>query len=422
MSSAPTGDTVAETGQVEARTLYDAVHAQKLDALGRLTSGIAHDLNNVLTAVLGFGEVLRESLPADHPGRALADELLKAGERGAYLTRQLLAFSRKEPSRAEVVDVNSIVTGLLAMLQRLLGEDIEVVTVLESGLGRVKADVGQLEHVIVNLALNARDAMAAGGTLLLRTVNARAGELGLCAVPSTASGNYVALSLTDTGSGMDAATKARLFEPFFTTKVPGKGTGLGLATALDIVKQAGGRIDVDSELGRGTTVTVCLPQTAEELGAIVPPSGEAPTARPRSAPTAGETVLLVEDDVSVRALAGHVLRSAGYAVVEAGDGGEAVRVCERHVGAVDLLITDVVLPQLGGAELADTLCALRRGMRVLFMSGYPDDDLVRKGVLRSKVAFIQKPFSPTELLRVVREVLKDAAAEAARCLAAVRRG
>jgi PAS domain S-box-containing protein len=376
-------------------------HAQKMDALGRLAGGVAHDFNNVLTSILGCGQLLLGSIPQGSPDGALVAEMVKAGERAATLTRQLLSFSRKEEWRPQVIDLNAVVSGLQDMLRRLLGEQVKLRTELAPGLGHIKVDAGQIEHVIVNLALNARDAMPAGGTILVRTANVVFDGQAAQECPELEPGSYVSLALTDTGIGMDEETKARLFEPFFTTKAPGKGTGLGLATAYGVVKQANGSIRIKSERGHGTTVTIVFPQSKENLTATMLRQ-ESP-----SPAAAAATVLVVEDDVSVRTLACHVLRFAGYVVLEAGGADEAVRLCERSKGNIDLLLSDIGMPDVPGNELANRLTHLRAEMRVLLMSGYPDTEAVRKSVLAARVAFLQKPFLPSDLLRAVHAILEQ---------------
>jgi CheY-like chemotaxis protein len=317
----------------------------------------------------------------------------------------LLAFSRREATHPTILDLNALVADLREMLGRLLGEQVEILTILEDPLGRVRADAGQIEHVLVNLALNARDALPGGGTIVIRTTNVLLDGSTAPLFPELRPGPHVALSVTDNGMGMDHATRERVFEPFFTTKGPGKGTGLGLATAHGVVRQSNGAIRVESELGRGTTVTIYLPQTYDSLFPV-------PTAKDSAAPPlAPATILVVEDEASVRDLTSYVLRSAGYQVLEASGGEEAVQHCERYPGSIALLLSDVVMPRVIASELTDRLKSLRPRMRVMFMSGYPDDEVVRNGVQEATVAFLQKPFTPSELLQQVHDLLEEASNE-----------
>jgi PAS domain S-box-containing protein len=369
--------------------------AQKMEAVGRLAGGIAHDFNNALTVITGYGHVVLGELPADSPARPHVGEMVEAGERAAELVRRLLAFSRKSVLAPKVLDLNEVVRGLEGMLRRLLGEDIDLVARLQPGLGRVRADPGQLEQALFNLAANARDAMPRGGRLTVETADVPAGE---------GRGPQVLLAVTDTGCGMTAEVRARAFEPFFTTKEKGKGTGLGLAMVHGFVRQSGGQVEVCSEPGRGTTFKLYLPRAREEV------AGRTPHPAPPAAPRGAETVLLVEDEESVRALVRQVLRGRGYAVLEAGDGARALRVAEIHLRPIHLLLTDVVMPGVGGRELAERLLALHPEARVLFTSGYTDDAVVRHGVLEEEVHFLHKPFSPADLAQKVREVLDAPAA------------
>jgi two-component system cell cycle sensor histidine kinase/response regulator CckA len=373
--------------------------AQKLEAIGQLAGGIAHDFNNLLTVITGRSHLALGQLPADHAVRRHIDLIQTTAERAAALTRQLLAFSRKQILEPKVLDVNAIVAGLAPMLSRLIGEDLELVAVPAPDLGRVKADPSQLEQVIVNLAVNARDAMPQGGTLSIETGNVELDEAYVSRHPGASTGRFVRLAIRDTGHGMDAAVKARIFEPFFTTKEPGKGTGLGLATVFGIVKQSGGSIGVESEPGQGTTFTVYLPWVDAAVDRI---------ALPMAAPTlarGSETILLVEDEDEVRALARETLEGQGYTVIPATAPAEALRLVGSHVGPIHLLVTDVVMPQLSGRGLAEQLTPDRRDLRVLYMSGYTDDAMVRHGVLEEGTAFLHKPFTPQTLLVKVREVL-----------------
>jgi PAS domain S-box-containing protein len=374
--------------------------AQKMEAVGRLAGGVAHDFNNLLTAVMGYSQMLLLRLGPQDPARELVAEIHKAGERAAGVTRQLLAFSRKSVLRPTVVNVNDVITGMQKMLCTLIGEDVELTTLLDPVLGPVRADVGQLEQVVINLAVNARDAMPEGGRLTVETANEELGEAFAQLHPEVQPGPYVLLTVRDTGHGMDAVTRERLFEPFFTTKETGKGTGLGLATVYGIVKQTGGHIAVFSEPGRGTTFRVYLPQLAE--GAPEPDAARAPAG---PWPRGTETILLVEDDKAVRDFARSLLRDAGYTVLEARGGVEALRVCGEYAGAIHLLVTDVVMPGMTGRELAGRLAPLRPSLRVLYLSGYTDDAVIRRGVVEAETHFLPKPFGPEELARKVREVL-----------------
>jgi len=391
----------------ERRTAEEALHqseeqlrqSQKMEAVGKLAGGVAHDFNNLLTAITGYSELVMSDLDSGDPRRQDLEEVKKAADRAAALTRQLLAFSRRQVLQPRVLDLNGIVTGVGKMLRRLIGEDIELVTLLDPALERVKADPGQIEQVILNLSVNAREAMPEGGKLTIETANSEleeAHDLGEFAVPP---GRYVMLTVGDTGVGMDKETQSRIFEPFFTTREPGKGTGLGLSTVYGIVKQSGGYVWVYSEPGLGTTFKIYLPRVEEALLEVEP---AAALAQP---PAGTETILLVEDEPAVRALAARLLRSVGYTVVEARNGAQALEVCKQQDRAVDLLVTDVVMPQMGGPELAERLTPLHPEMKVLFMSGYTDDAVLRHGLLESGAAFLQKPFTRNALAAKVREVL-----------------
>jgi PAS domain S-box-containing protein len=374
--------------------------AQKMEAVGRLAGGVAHDFNNILTAIGGYsGLLLAEFAPTD-PRRADVEEIKKATERAAGLTRQLLAFSRRQVLQPRVLDLNAVIAGAEKLLRRLIGEDIRLVTRLDPALGAVRADAGQVEQVVMNLAVNARDAMENGGTLTIETrnfevpVSRRVPER-----DAMAPGRYVQIRVSDTGVGMDAETKRHIFEPFFTTREKGKGTGLGLATVYGIVKQSGGFIWVDSEPGRGAVFTLDLPQVDQRVE-----SAESPVDG-RADRIGTETVLVVEDEPQVRTVACEALRSHGYKVLEAPDADVALRVARGSGKTIDLLLTDVVMPGLSGKQLADILAAERPGLRMLFMSGYTDDALSPHGVLAPGVHYLQKPFSPEVLAQKVREVL-----------------
>ncbi|MDP3911421.1 MAG: response regulator [Gemmatimonadales bacterium] len=372
------------------RLQQQLLQSQKMEAIGRLAGGIAHDFNNLLTVITSYSGLLLEDLPAGDPRRDDLDQVRKAAEAAASLTRQLLAFSRQQVLEPRVISINDVVENLQKMLQRVIGEDVELATVLAPDLHAVRADVGQLEQVLMNLAVNARDAMPEGGRLTIETANVDHHP--------EAAGQFVMLAVTDTGSGMDEATKARIFEPFFTTKEAGKGTGLGLATVYAIVKQADGLVWVYSELGHGTSLKIYLPRVNAVAEAL---SSAAATPVPRGT----ETVLLVEDSAAVRAVGKHVLERQGYTVLEAPNGEAALHLAGRHPGPIHLLLTDVVLPRLNGRQLAERIAASRPDTRVLYTSGYTDDSVVRHGILEGGVAYLQKPFSPDRLARKVREVL-----------------
>ncbi len=373
--------------------------AQKMEAVGRLAGGIAHDFNNLLTVISGYSELLLAERGGDDRLRRDVGEIRKSAQRATSLTRQLLAFSRQQVLQPQVLHLNTVVTDVGKMLQRLIGEDIDLVTALRPELGRVKADPGQLEQVLMNLAVNARDAMPQGGKLTIETANAELDDAYARRHVPARAGAYVLLAVSDTGCGMDAETRARVFEPFFTTKALGKGTGLGLSMAYGIVKQSGGYIWVYSEPGLGTTFKIYLPRV-EEAAETTASSAQ------RAAPLGGsETVLLVEDDDSVRTLAREILERAGYTLLEARDGGEALAIGERHAGRIALLLTDVVMPGKRGREVAQCLAAIRPETKVLYMSGYTDNAIGDHGLLDRGTAFLSKPFTPDTLMRKVREVL-----------------
>ena len=373
--------------------------AQKMEAVGRLAGGIAHDFNNLLTAIIGYTDLALADLREGDPMRQDMEEILRAAHRAAGLTRQLLAFSRQQVLAPRVLDLNEVVQTVDKMLGRLVGEDIELQSVLAPGLGHIKADPGQLEQVIVNLAVNARDAMPTGGKLTIETADVEMAETRGRDLTTVPAGRYVMLAITDSGTGMDEDTKARIFEPFFTTKEQGKGTGLGLATVYGIVKQSGGFIWVYSEPGHGTTFKIYLPRVEGAADALAPPVGTA------AVPRGTETVLIVEDEEAVRALAKTALARKGYRVLEAANGGEALLLCESERAPIHLLVTDVVMPGLGGADLAQRLAPLRSEMKVLFISGYTDRAAARHGTMQPGAAYLEKPFSLDALARKVREVL-----------------
>jgi two-component system cell cycle sensor histidine kinase/response regulator CckA len=393
------GAVVAQLDITERKAVEEQLRqVQRLDAMGRLAGGVAHDFNNILTVINGFSELLLSQLPADDPRRACAEEILKAGERAAGVASQLLAFSRRQLVSPQVLDLNAVVRDTETMLRRLIGEDIVLLTRLDPTCGPVRADPGQLQQVLVNLAVNARDAMPRGGELFLQTQRVQLGAQAAAAAGLPGAGTYIALLVRDTGCGMDEATQARIFEPFFTTKASGRGTGLGLSTVYGIVKQSHGAISVRSQSGRGTTFTIYLPEVAERP-AEAAPGGPAPPLAPGS-----ETILLVEDEAQVRALARASLVAAGYTVLEARDGTEALALSARHPGPLHLLLTDVVMPGMSGSELARTLQARHPGLRVLYMSGYPDEALARHGVAAPH-ALLPKPFTPERLRAQVRRIL-----------------
>jgi PAS domain S-box-containing protein len=373
--------------------------AQKMEAVGQLAGGVAHDFNNLLTVITGYTEILLGNLkPVDQVLEFLR-QIKQAGDRAAALTRQLLAFGRKQTLQIQVLDLNALVHNLEKMLRRLIGEDIEIVIEPDPLLGKVKVDPVQIEQVLLNLAVNARDAMPQGGTLTITTANVALDEAWGQSRPEVVPGPYVQLTVRDTGCGMNNEVKARIFEPFFTTKEVGKGTGLGLATVYGIVKQSGGHIEVDSKPGHGATFRIYLPRP-EEADSRFPEeesTGELPGGK--------ETVLLVEDEAHVRKFLRHSLQLNGYTVLEAASGTEALKVCAEHKGEIALLVTDVIMPQLNGRQLAEQAATLQQDLRVLYISGYTDHVLDDHGVLAPGIAFLQKPVTPKALAEKVREML-----------------
>jgi two-component system cell cycle sensor histidine kinase/response regulator CckA len=374
--------------------------AQKMEAIGRLAGGLAHDFNNLLTAITGYASFVRDALPAGDPVREDVTQVLSAAERGADLTRQLLAFSRRQPIKPSIANLNEIILNLSKMLRRLIGDDIELVTVPALDLDAVEVDAGQIEQVLVNLVVNAGDAMPEGGRLTIETANVTLDAAYARQHVSVRPGQYVMLAVSDTGCGMTEEVKARIFEPFFTTKAAGKGTGLGLATCYGIVKQNGGHIWFYSEPGKGTTFKMYFPRI--DMSAAEPQENEGESPRARDS----ETILLVEDDLPVRRFAARVLREAGYTVLEAASGQEALELAASRDGSpIHLLVTDLVMRQMAGDELARTLKAMHPELRALFVSGYTAQSLVRNGDLAETASFLQKPFTMATLTRKVHEVL-----------------
>ena len=374
--------------------------AQKMEAVGRLAGGVAHDFNNLLTVILGYGDFVLNELPAGHPSLAHVESIQHAAQRATELTRQLLAFSRRQILELRTVDLNAIVRGMAPLLHRLIPENIALQTVLKPELDAVCADPGQLEQVIMNLVLNSRDAMPDGGTLTIETDRAQIDHSSIGAHAEARAGDYVVLVVSDTGHGMDEQTQSRLFEPFFTTKASGAGTGLGLATVYGIVRQSEGFIRVYSEPGQGATFKIYLPRTSEKVD--VP----APLHVPASL-RGSETVLIVEDADPVRALMRESLTRQGYKILEASGGTAALDLLSRLPAELDLLVTDVVMPGLSGRELAEQLKGKYPGLRVLFTSGYTDDAILRQGILQTGITFLQKPFTPETLSRKVRGILDE---------------
>jgi signal transduction histidine kinase/CheY-like chemotaxis protein len=376
--------------------------AQKMEAVGRLAGGIAHDFNNLLCIMNGYSEMLRMSLEAGGEAHGYAERIGKAGERAANLTRQLLAFSRKTMLIPKILDLNTLLTSMEDLIRRLIGEDISFSLQLASNLGRVEADPGQLEQVLMNMVVNARDAMPTGGTLTVETSNAVVDEVYLRDHDSLRPGTFVVMAVRDTGIGMDEKQRGRIFEPFFTTKEVGKGTGLGLAMVYGVVKQSGGEIEVESAPGKGTCFKIYLPRVDQPSPEAAP---EKPAQTLEENGRGRETVLLVEDEELVREMARNLLLKSGYTVLEAADGQDALRVAAEHPRPIDLLLTDVVMPNMPGPELERRIVESRPGIKIMFTTGYTDSTLSRYGLMDGKKTVLLKPFSPDDFLRTVREVL-----------------
>jgi two-component system cell cycle sensor histidine kinase/response regulator CckA len=390
-----TGRDITERRKLES----DLQQAQKMDAIGRLAGGVAHDFNNLLLVISAYAELMLDSLAGDDPLRRNVGEIMTASRRAADLTRQLLAFGRKQVQLLQVLDLNAVIGEITGMLPRLIGEDIELVFVPGQDLGKVKADPGQIEQVVMNLAANARDAMPGGGRLTIETATVGVDESYVQRHSIVPPGDYVLLTVTDSGQGIAAVHLAHIFEPFYTTKDAGKGTGLGLATVYGIVKQNGGFVWVYSEPGLGTTFKIYLPRVQSV-------SSEVRITRPaESSPRGCETLLLVEDEASVRQASRQFLTRSGYTVLEASDGEDGLRASREHGGPIHLMITDVVMPRMGGPQLAERLADERPDMKVLFVSGYAENTVLQHGKIDVTTRFLQKPFSSKALARKVREVL-----------------
>jgi len=387
----------------ERKQLEDQLRqSQKMEAVGRLAGGIAHDFNNLLTVILGYSQILQNRLPAEDPLRKDVEEIKKSAQRAASLTKQLLAFSRKQVLQPRKLNLNNVVTETERMLRHLIGENIELVTVTAPMLGSVMADPGQIEQVILNLVVNSRDAMSKGGKLTVETANVHLDQRFVRVNPGAKIGHHAMIAVTDTGSGMDKETLAHLFEPFFTTKPPGKGTGLGLSTVYGIVKQSGGYISAYSEINKGATFKVYLPlvsgasqvEEANKTGKILYKSSE--------------TILLAEDEETVRNLATRILSDQGYKILEAAEPLQAIQIMQNHKEKIDLIITDIIMPGMTGLGLVQRIQVTHPDVKVLYISGYTDTTMLHQGVLESDTAFLQKPFTPQALLKKVREVLLGA--------------
>ncbi len=381
------------------------LHAQKMEAVGRLAGGVAHDFNNMLTVISGYNQMILDLLSPQDPMRGYAEEILKAADRAAALTNQLLAFSRRQIVQPRVINVNEVLSHTEKMLRRLIGEDVVLSLSLNPLTGNIKADPGHLEQAIFNLATNARDAMPEGGRLTIETTNATLDDTYVRTHLGVVPGDYVMIAVSDTGHGMDVETKRRIFEPFFTTKERGKGTGLGLATVYGIVKQAGGDIWVYSELGRGTTFKLYFPRVSEPVSDAQGSGSVAP------APAGSETVLVVEDEQGVRDLTGKILKNLGYTVLTAASGSDALEISRKHPAPISVLLTDVVMPHMSGSQLAAELRRNRPEMKVIYVSGYTETTVLDHGVLDPGLDFLAKPFTREGLSRKLREVLGKARKE-----------
>ena len=375
------------------------MHAQKMEAVGRLAGGVAHDFNNMLTVITGYNRMILDELSTVDPLRGYAEEILKAADRAAALTNQLLAFSRRQIMQPKVISVNLVIEQTEKMLRRLIGEDVELLIKLNADSANIKADPNHIEQAIVNLAVNARDAMPTGGRLTIETGNFHIDENYVRTHMGVKPGDFVMIAVSDTGIGMDSVTRQHIFEPFFTTKERGKGTGLGLATVYGMVKQSGGDIWVYSELGTGTTFKLYFPKVEEPVSQVSSDGSE------RAKVAATETILLVEDEKAVRDLTCRILQKLGYQVLTAASGEAAIEIGRSYAGQVALLLTDVVMPNMSGRQVADALLQIRPGLRVLFLSGYTENTVVHHGVLDSTVDFLPKPFSREVLGQKIREIL-----------------
>jgi signal transduction histidine kinase/CheY-like chemotaxis protein len=382
--------------QIEAKLFQ----SQKMETVGKLAGGIAHEFNSILTAIIGQSELLLGDLPEGSPLAKNAVEISRAAGRAATLTRQLLAYGRKQILQPETLDLNQVVAGMQGMLRHLMGNDVQTQIVSAPDLQAVLADAGQIEQVIMNMAINAREAMPHGGKLTLETANVSFDQESVGRYPELRAGDYVMLAITDTGAGMSEEVKARVFDPFFTTKEVGQGTGLGLSTCYGIIKQSGGHISLYSEQGRGATFKIYLPQVQQQSKTVMP------RLESKELPRGTETILLVEDDPALREMAGTLLKRLGYTVWAAANGIEALSLKQqRNVGHIDLLFTDVVMPHMSGKELADRVQSLYPHTRILFTSAYTESAIVHQGVLNKGVALLQKPFTPSALARKLREIL-----------------
>ncbi|MBN2467797.1 MAG: response regulator, partial [Deltaproteobacteria bacterium] len=375
--------------------------SQKMEAIGQLAGGVAHDFNNILTVIKGYSQLSLNEMKEEDPFRENIEEIKKSADLAANLTRQLLAFSRRQIMEMKILDLNDLIKNLDKMLRRVIGEDIELVTLLTEDLGRVNADPGQIEQVMMNLAVNARDAMSKGGKLTIETADVELDEEYARAHIAVKPGAYVMLSVSDSGMGMTQEVRDRVFEPFFTTKEKGKGTGLGLSTVYGIVKQSGGNIWVYSEPGKGTTFKVYLPRVDEPLGEIKEKVVE------EGLPRGSETILIVEDGEDVLKLAGRILNRQGYTVLETTNGSEALRICKEEKQPIHLILTDVVMPQMSGRELIERCREVRQDFKVIYMSGYTDNTITHHGILEKGMNYIQKPFTIEILTRKVRQVLDE---------------